>query len=880
MATPMQEQYHALKGQYPDCILLFRLGDFYEVFNDDAVVLSKVLGLTLTGRGEGENRVPMAGIPHHALNTYLPKIIKSGFKVALADQLTDPKPGQLVKRDVTKVITAGTIIDENSLDASENNYLSSIYVSTQRGLTTWGLAFADISTAEFKLTEIYARGSDIPKELLIELFRIRAAELIVPTSLKHKFKELLPTISIFDYDDNSYYAKELQQELLNGLRLKSFKAFGVESLQIGLIAAGKLYEYLMFNRKSNIPHLRSIQLLASDEYMLLDEATIRNLELIFPLREGNQLKTLFGVLNQCQTPMGQRRLRQWLLRPLIQAKQINRRLHSVSELVNDNELFINISADLNEITDMERVLAKLGGRSANARDLLFLKNGLISALNAISTISKQPISSNLHTYLTEELLTNNLKTAVIAKIEKAIKDEPAITITEGDIIKAGYDKELDILKSESQTGKDFIKNLETSEIKKTGINNLKVRFNRVFGYYIEVSKSNVGKVPNNYIRKQTTVNGERYITEELKQWEEKVLGAQERINLLEFQIFEKLRSEILENIVPLQKVFDCIANIDVLVDFARLAKTNNYVLPVVCDDNSASTKIVNGRHPVVETFMPGAFVPNDISFTADEQELIILTGPNMSGKSTFIRQVALITLMAQIGSFVPASTAEIAVCDRIFTRVGASDNLAGGESTFMVEMSETANILNNATSKSLVILDEVGRGTSTYDGVAIAWAIVEYLAKKLKSKTLFATHYHELLLLEDIFTNVKNYNVQVLEADGEVSFMHKIVKGGIDKSYGIHVAGLAGVPDTVIHRSVKILEQLQKRSVKSIIDKKMAAYNVEQYGLLTPSLPAPQKTQASSELKVKILKLDIDNLSPLQALTTLKELQDAAHASD
>lgn len=870
----MQIQYNELKKQYSDCLLLYRLGDFYECFNDDAKTVSKVLGLTLTGRGENENRVPMAGIPHHALTTYLPKLIKAGFKIAIADQMEEPKPGQIVKRDVVKVVTAGTIVDENYLNDSENNYIGSIYVSKNRGLYTWGLAYADISTAEFKLAEFYTKSTGIPRELVIELFRIRAAELILPQSLKREISDLLPGITLFSYDDNSYYARELQQLLLEGLQLKSFKAFGVEKYDTGLIAAGKLYEYLQFNRKGNLPQLRSIQAIQNGEYMILDEATIRNLELISPLRDGNQQKTLYGVLNSCLTPMGQRRLRQWLLRPLINKYAIDRRLNAVSEILANTQLTSEITKQLDEVNDMERILAKLASRSANARDLQFLSSCTTKAINVIEIIKNNFETKYLRTYINEDVDLKELQRSVVNIIDNSIKEEPAITITEGNIIKAGYDENLDSLISEVTIGKEYIKNLEHNAIKETGINSLKVRFNKVFGYYIEVSKSNIGKVPTHYIRKQTTVNAERYITEDLKKWEEKVLGAEEKINQLEFELFEKLRQQILKQMLQLQQLFDCIANIDVLHNFAKLTQTRNYVKPAISEDMNDKTLIIEGRHPVVETFLNSTFIANDTVFDSTRNEMLILTGPNMSGKSTYIRQVALIFLMAQIGCFVSATKADIVITDRIFTRVGASDNLAGGESTFMVEMSETANILNNATTRSLIILDEVGRGTSTYDGVAIAWSIVEYIIKKISARTLFATHYHELILLEDLFEKVKNYNVQVLEIEGEVSFMHKIVKGGIDKSYGIHVAGLAGVPQTVVSRAVKILEQLQKRSIKTVAEKQNI--NNLQYGLLTEN--DSRVNEQTLALLQDILKIDINNISPIEALTKLQYLQETANA--
>lgn len=868
MATPMLEQYEKIKRQNPDCLLLFRLGDFYEGFAEDAKILSKVLALTLTGRGERENRVPMAGIPHHALKNYLPKLIKAGYKVAIADQMEEPVAGQLVKREVTKIITAGTILDENEIELDKNNYIASIYLSSNRGLNSWGLSFADVSTGEFRLSQYINSGKEKnmpPSELIMELFRINPSEIILPASLSASFKESFPSYNIAGIDETQYFVNELKEELLKYFGIVSFKSFGLEDYDTGIISAGKLLDYIKSNRKLNTPKLQPLALLESDKYMYLDKDTILNLEILSDNKGGSSQYTIFNVLNNCKSGMGQRLLRQWILRPLKTIEGINHRLDSVEYFYNNNEISNEISQNLNNVPDLDRLISKISGKSANARDLKFLAVGLTNAIKSIEILKSPELN-------TADLQT--LKDSVIGSIEKTIKDEPAITITEGGIIKDGIDSELDELRKISGSGNQFLKDLEVKEIERTGISTLKIRYNRVFGYYIEITNSNKDKVPDNYIRKQTLVNAERYITEELKTWEEKILSASELINQKEYQIFEKLREEVINNFNIISNLSKVIAEIDVYHNFAEIAIKNNYVKPKIFDDPLMySTKIINSRHPVVENFMKEGFIPNDIEFKPKLQEFIMLTGPNMSGKSTYIRQVAIIFLMAQIGSFVPCDSAEIPICDRIFTRVGASDNLAQGESTFMVEMLETANILNNATSKSLVILDEIGRGTSTYDGMAIAWSVSEFIAKKLHCRTLFATHYHDLLLLEDLFENIKNYNIQVIESGSEITFMHKIEKGGLNKSYGIHVAKLAGIPLEVINRAEKVQIQFQKKSIKSYIEKHNLVSEA-QIGLMGRS--ASPVSKETDKLKQEIESININSLTPIDALNKLKELQEIA----
>jgi DNA mismatch repair protein MutS len=866
MATPMFEQYQKMKQENPDTLILFRLGDFYEGFDQDAITLSRVLGITLTSRGESNNKTPMAGIPFHALNQYLPKLIKAGIKVAIAEQTGEVIQGQLVKREITKIITSGTIIDENILNDSENNYLLSVFPVEKGKYQIWGFSFADISTGEFKVGEfrlINNTGKSIPKELIIETLRLNPAEIIVQKSISGEFKTILPNYRYQIIDDIEYYPSELEKVLLKHFNIENFKGFGLEEISAGIGAAGKLFQYILSNRKEDIPQINKLSLYNTNEFMLLDDATISNLELINPIRESNSNRTLFAVLNKCRTPMGQRKLRQYLLRPLTNLTSINQRLNSVNEFYLNQELLQSVIGSLEQITDLERVLAKISSKSGNARDLIFLKNGLTQSCKIIEGIFNSKNTSHLKSYIVDFSKVEKIRENVISLIEKSIKENPNITITEGDIIKEGYNNELDGLHSDSKIGKDFIQNLEETEIKRSGISSLKVRFNKVFGYYIEITNSNLSKVPSDYIRKQTLVNGERFITPELKEWEEKILGAEEKINFLEYQIFEQIRIQILAFINDAQEIVRTISEIDVLANFAKLALMNNYVMPELSDNVEDSTIVENGRHPVVENYLLENFVSNNIEFNTRDKQMIILTGPNMAGKSTYIRQVALIFLMAQIGCFVPASKAKIVITDRIFTRVGASDNLAGGESTFMVEMNETANILNNATEKSLIILDEVGRGTSTYDGLSIAWAIVDNITNKIGARTLFATHYHELLQLETSYPSIKNYSIQVIEKDNKIYFMHKIVEGGTDKSYGIHVAQLAGIPKETIDKANEILSKLELDENVKYNKNKSKAVN---------QIPLVLK-ESKNKIIEDISSLNLDSITPIDALNILKDLQ-------
>lgn len=856
----MLQQYKALKRKYRDSILLFRLGDFFEAFEDDAKTISKVLGITLTGRGKGDNRIPMAGIPHHALKQYLPKLIHSSYKVAIADQLEPAVSGKLVARDVVKVYTAGTLVDENLLRVYENNYLAAI--AFDKKSKSWGLAFSDVSTGEFKTKEYpRTKESEIPRELLEELFRIRPAEVLVSRKIPEDVREQLSKFTLQLQEQSDFDLLQNQRLLLDNFKIRSFKPFGLENFASGVIASGVLYQYLLDTQKTGLEHITKIEKLPDKGYLELDENSIRSLELFYSMR-GEQKYTLFNSLNDCQTPMGQRLLGNWLLRPLQDAEKINKRYDNIEELLTNWTLVEEITVKLSEIVDTQRLLSRLATGSVNARDLLFLKKSLAEAVEIFELVKKANLKTIAENLPGDEVV-EKIKD-IISLLSKSIKEDPALTITEGNIIKTGFDPKLDKINTEAEKGREFIKNLQEQERKITKIPNLKVGFNNVFGYYIEISKSNVEKAPSNYIRKQTLVNAERYVTDELKHWEEIVLSAQGRASEIEYQIFENIRKEVIEKIRHLETVNNSIALIDVYTNFARLSKKDNLVRPEISSEEGFTTEVKNSRHLVVERSLGVDFVPNDVAFIEEEQDLVILTGPNMSGKSTYIRQVALLFLMAQMGCFVPAQYAKLQLVDKIFTRIGSADNLAGGESTFMVEMNETAKILNNATSRSLIILDEIGRGTSTYDGLSLAWAIVEHIVKEIKAKTLFATHYHELVLLEDKLPGVLNYNVQVREHEDEVVFLHRIIRGATDRSYGIYVAKISGIPRTVISRASDILRELENTQSQKFSPRAIDYRQQLSFGNL----------ETQDEVRKQIEDIDIDTLTPLDALLKIKDIQE------
>ena len=875
--TPLMKQYHNVKRQYPDAIMFFRMGDFYETFYEDAKIASRVLGIALTSRDKDSGEpVPLAGFPHHAIDTYLAKFVKAGYKVAVCEQMEDPRKAKgIVKREVIRVVTPGTVIEPNILDQKTNNYLASISKIDNK----YGFAYVDLSTGEFYVTEL-----DTPNKLLAEIERIHPAECIISEQFE-KEADILKTITatvnpainkvpswVFSYDS-------ARSELLDHFHTITLDGFGCENILSAVSSAGALIYYLNDTQKQKVQHIRSLSTYSLDEHMILDADTQRNLELMRSLRDGSVKGTLLEVLDETLTPMGGRKMRSCILRPLIDTGQIRSRLDAVAEFHSRIVFLDEFRELLKNMNDIERLIARIGLGSANAREMLALKN----SLKLIKPI-KEKISTCESTMLC--VLNEELEDVsdIIELIEKSIHDDPPSTLLEGNLIKDGYNEELDELRKITKSGKEWITKLQETERARTKINNLKIGYNDAFGYYIEVSKSNLHLVPDDYIRKQTLVNAERFITPELKEYESKVLNAQERISELEYEIFCQIRAKVAESTVRIQKNASIIAMLDFLSALAYVASKNNYVKPNVNDSDEIIIK--DGRHPVVERFVTGeGFVPNDVYLNCDDQQMLIITGPNLSGKSTYLRQVALIALMAQMGSFVPASYASIGIVDRIFTRVGASDNLVMGRSTFLVEMNETANILNNATRRSLLILDEIGRGTSTYDGLSIAWAVAEYILDKTKigARTLFATHYHELIELGNTHQGAKNYNVAVREWNGQITFLRKIVEGGTDQSYGIHVAQLAGLPDQVIERARKILSALEKGSNGNSITSSDQANKMIPKSHELPSKDTYREPiqlslfgSKADEIIDELNAIDIHNMTPLQALNKLQELKKKA----
>lgn len=850
--TPMLQQYKTIKDQHTDCILFFRLGDFYEMFGQDAVKASKILNITLTARQKGTpNETPLCGIPYHAADGYIAKLTKSGNKVAICEQISDPKLPGIVKREVVRIITPGTTLDSNILDNKQNNFLLSLVNKDNK----WGIAFVDLTTGEFRLFELTKTD-----DLINELNRILPSEIIINQDLNDNLdlKTKLETISNLNLFQASAF--ESSAEILQKhFKVKNLQSFGIEKYKLGIEAAGNLLKYLQETQKTSLEHINKISVYNISNYMILDEATIRNLELLYTYQFFEEQGSLLSVIDQTQTGMGGRLLRNWLLHPLINLKMIQQRHEAVQEFFDQLDLRENLIKLLKEFSDIERLIGRLGCNRANARDLVNLKN----SLQLIPQIKKilNPYKSDLLKQSNKNL---NEHQKLVDLISKAIQDDPPLLISDGGMIADGYNQELDDLRKISTSGKDYISNLQKQEVDRTGISSLKVKFNKVFGYYIEVSKTNLAQVPANYTRKQTLVNAERFVTPELKEYEEKVLGAEEKIKELEQKLFWEIRDKAAQEFEAIQNTAQIIAQLDVLLAFANTALLNNYNKPNIND--SGVIKITNGRHPVIEKLQTQeSYVPNDGNFNHSDHQLILLTGPNMAGKSSYLRQTALIILLAQIGSFVPADQAEIGITDRIFTRVGASDNLVRGQSTFMVEMQEAANILNNATDKSLIILDELGRGTSTYDGVSIAWAIVEYIYKNIKAKTLFATHYHELIDMVEKLDKAQNYSVTVKEGDNGVIFLRKIQKGGISKSYGIEVAKLAGLPKPLTDRAYKILKELE-----------------EELQISNGPSSVPQKNNdknITDQIKDEINNLDLNNLTPYEAMQKLKDLKDNLDSS-
>lgn len=863
--SPMMQKYLETKNKYKDCILFYRLGDFYEMFFEDAITVSRELELTLTGKDCGqEERAPMAGIPHHAAETYAAKLIAKGYKVAICEQLTDPKTTKgIVERGVIRVLTPGTIVESNMLEERKNNYIMSIYKS---GIY-FGLSVCDISTGEFYTTEIKEINNF--EMLLDEIARFSPAEIITNKMLYNCDEEMAKIKERFDIYVTKFaeehFTEELKQEVREKYEILDSSKKKIENIDEKLLAIASmnsLIEYLNETQMTNLEHINKIIIYNTSKYMALDVNARRNLEITEKLRDKTKKGTLLWVLDKTSTSMGGRMLRRWLNDPLIDTKEIQKRLDAVKELKDDMILRGEIIDTLKKVYDIERLAGKMTYGNSNARDMISLRNSLYKlpeVKKALSTC-QAPYLKELYSELDELQDIHEL-------IEKSIVDDPPMTIKDGGIIKLGYDPEIDRLKTATTDGKSWLIQLEQEEKEKTGIKNLKVGFNKVFGYYIEVTKSFLSQVPERFVRKQTLANGERYITEELKKIEEELLGAEEKAVELEYNAFVEIRGKIAQNIKRLQQTSNVVSTLDVICSFAQVAEDMNYCMPTI--DKSGIIDIKGGRHPVIEKMLPyGSFVENDTYLDKQNDRLSMITGPNMAGKSTYMRQVALITLMAQVGSFVPATQAHIGVVDKIFTRVGASDDLSMGQSTFMVEMMEVAQILKEATEDSLVILDEIGRGTSTYDGLSIAWAVAEYIADKEKcgAKTLFATHYHELIELEEKLEGIKNYSIAVKEKGEDIIFLRKIIPGGTDESYGIHVARLAGVPKVVTQKANEILKTLERKSILSNKKETENKKAVEgQFDMFNYKL---------AEIAHEIDKVNLDELTPIDALNTLVKIKE------
>ncbi|MBR1802942.1 MAG: DNA mismatch repair protein MutS [Clostridia bacterium] len=864
--SPMMQHYLEKKEEYKDCILFYRLGDFYEMFFDDAITTSRELELTLTGKDCGqEERAPMCGIPYHAAETYIAKLIEKGYKVAICEQLEDPKQAKgIVKRDVIRVVTPGTVMESNLLEEKKNNYIMSIY---KNGLF-YGISVCDLTTGDFRTTQM--KEDHNFSAVLDEISRYQPAEIVVNPTMYESTQELSIIRERFEVyfsllaEENFDTDEKLFQNMYEIVGEDNTEKKNISNSLFCVASSNGLINYLKNTQKNNLDYIHKIIFYSISHYMNLDANARRNLEITEKLRDKNKKGTLLWVLDKTATSMGGRLLRRWLNDPLIDVATIEERLEAVKELKENIMLRGDITDSLKKVYDVERLAGKISYGSANARDLISLKNSAkqLPDVKQILANTKSPLLQKLYQEL--DVLAD-----VHDMIEKSIVEDPPILIKEGGIIKLGYDEEIDHLKKATTEGKNWVLEIEAKEREATGIKGLKVGFNKVFGYYIEVTKSNLNMVPEDrYIRKQTLTNGERYITEELKKVENEILGAEEKVVTLEYNAFCDIRDQIEAQIVRVQNSARVVAILDVLTSFATVADDMNYVMPIV--DNSGVIDIKNGRHPVVEKILPtGSFVDNDTYLDKNTNRLAIITGPNMAGKSTYMRQVALITLMAQCGSFVPASYAKIGVVDKIFTRVGASDDLSMGQSTFMVEMMEVATILKEATANSLVILDEIGRGTSTYDGLSIAWAVAEHICNKetCGAKTLFATHYHELTSLEDTIEGVKNYSIAVKEKGEDIIFLRKIVAGGTDESYGVHVAKLAGVPAPVTKRANEILKSIERKNIltQKAGEKENKKVTAGQLDLYNYKL---------AEIAHELDKVDLNGLTPIEALNTLVNMKE------
>lgn len=871
--TPMMKQYMQTKEEYKDCILFYRLGDFYEMFFDDALTASKELEITLTGKNCGlEERAPMCGIPYHAVDSYLNRLVSKGYKVAICEQVEDPKTAKgIVKREVIRVVTPGTNLDTQGLDETKNNYIMCIVYMADR----YGLSVADVTTGEYLVTEL-----DSQTKLMDELYKFMPSEIVCNEAfymsgldlddLKNRLHMAIYSLEAWYFDDA--LCRETLQE---HFKVASLEGIGLSDCECGMIASGALLKYLEETQKNSLSHMSRLTRYATGNYMVLDSATRRNLELVETLREKQKRGSLLWVLDKTKTAMGARTLRKYVEQPLIDKESIVKRLDAVAELKDNAICREEIREYLNPVYDLERLVGKITYQSANPRDLIAFQSSL-SMLPSVKCILKD-MESDLLKEIYEEL---DPLEELCDLVGRAIQEEPPLAMKEGGIIKDGYNEEVDRLRKAKSEGKNWLADLETKEREKTGIKNLRIRYNKVFGYYLEVTNSFKDLVPDYYTRKQTLANAERYIIPELKELEDTILGAEDKLCALEYELYCEVRNTIAAELTRIQRTAKAVAKLDVIASLALVAERNNYVRPKI--NEKGVIDIRDGRHPVVEKMIPNdMFIANDTYLDDKKQRISIITGPNMAGKSTYMRQAALIVLMAQLGSFVPASSANIGLVDRIFTRVGASDDLASGQSTFMVEMNEVANILRNATSKSLLILDEIGRGTSTFDGLSIAWAVVEYISnsKLLGAKTLFATHYHELTELEGKISNVNNYCIAVKEKGDDIVFLRKIVKGGADKSYGIQVAKLAGVPDPVINRAKEIVEELvtaditgkvkdiavQGSETKKKTQKKLDEVDLTQFSLFD--------TVKDDDVLNELKELDISHMTPMDAMNKLYQLQ-------
>jgi DNA mismatch repair protein MutS len=864
--SPMMQRYLETKEQYNDCILFYRLGDFYEMFFDDAILVSRELEITLTGKDCGlEERAPMAGVPYHAAESYIAKLVAKGYKVAICEQLEDPKTAKgIVKRGVIKIVTPGTVVESNMLEERKNNYIMAIY---KAGIY-FGIAVSDISTGEFYSSQI--KETNNFALLMDEIARFAPSEIIINTMMADsseemdKIKERFPQSYISRFKDENfsddYKTTQMRFDFIDN---KGNKITDLDSKLLAICAINALTEYLVQTQMTSLDHINKITIYSISRYMALDISARRNLEITERMRDKSKKGTLLWVLDKTSTSMGGRLLRRWLNDPLVDVTEINRRLDAVKELKDDIILRGDVVENLKKVYDIERLAGKMAYGNGTPRDMITLRNSL-SKLPDVKKVLSQCKSS-----LLQELYENlDELQDIYALIQKAIVDDPPMATKDGGYIKIGYNEEIDVLKKATTEGKTWLMELEAREKEATGIKSLKVGFNKVFGYYIEVTNTYKNMVPDTYIRKQTLTNGERYITEELKNLENQILGAEEKVIKLELEAFDKIRKLIASQVKRLQKSAEVISSLDVLTSFATVADDMNYCMPEVT--NSGVIDIREGRHPVIEKMLPsGEFVSNDTYLDKGENRLSIITGPNMAGKSTYMRQVALITLMAQVGSFVPATSAKIGITDKIFTRVGASDDLSMGQSTFMVEMMEVATILKEATENSLVILDEIGRGTSTFDGLSIAWAVAEFIANKEKcgAKTLFATHYHELIELEDKIEGIKNYSIAVKEKGEDVIFLRKIVRGGTDESYGIHVARLAGVPKDVTNRANQILRSIERKSV-------LNSKNVEKENKKQVEGQFDMFNYKLAEIAQELDKVNLNELTPIDALNTLVRIKD------